>query len=525
MLSIVWSCSSTLGTPTDTPAGTTDIPPGTFVEIDPADYTNVIYIDPSQTTDGDGTMESPHDSFDFLTSDGLERYLEGDTLYLVKRGTELVLSERHLSFRRVSSHAAISAYGEGERPLLRSILDTDQPLITGGSSSGDYSDIIVDGLHLFWDCPVEQCEQAPSGLVAIQTSEGTGDGTVVQDCELHGTENNPTFNGLRYMGVTQNTDKNLRYLGNEVYYIADDGVITHHVDSVEVAYNYIHNVNQNYNRWPEGGIDCTLDDGSTLNIPHCPGRVTDPADGQCADQLPFGCSGDVLQLIDGRDPHVHHNLFDKSTEGNKFNIIISSTIDEWFGALVEHNELYGPATEGGGATAIGIYGRDHVIIRHNKIHAPANAGIYTNFLNSGEIYGNYFDQVKSGINSNVEDYLHIFNNVFYKQVGTTDVDPILSSGSEIYGQTVVRNNIFIYEPDVKVFNQYGSYTASHNFYSDTGQERGEENVVGDPLFVNVEEGDFCLQSDSPAIDKGIAVDISWSVVGSAPDMGICEYGG
>jgi hypothetical protein len=55
------------------------------------------------------------------------------------------------------------------------------------------------------------------------------------------------------------------------------------------------------------------------------------------------------------------------------------------------------------------------------------------------------------------------------------------------------------------------------------------NVVGDPLFVDAANGDFRLQSGSPAINNGINVGLTKDYVGmtvpqgTAPDIGAYEY--
>lgn len=47
------------------------------------------------------------------------------------------------------------------------------------------------------------------------------------------------------------------------------------------------------------------------------------------------------------------------------------------------------------------------------------------------------------------------------------------------------------------------------------------NIISNPLFVNVGVGDYHLQSSSPVINKGINVGLPYS--GSAPDLGAYEY--
>ena len=53
-----------------------------------------------------------------------------------------------------------------------------------------------------------------------------------------------------------------------------------------------------------------------------------------------------------------------------------------------------------------------------------------------------------------------------------------------------------------------------------------KNITGeDPLFLNAQQYDFRLGQDSPAIDAGIHIPgINDNFLGSAPDIGACEFG-
>ena len=49
------------------------------------------------------------------------------------------------------------------------------------------------------------------------------------------------------------------------------------------------------------------------------------------------------------------------------------------------------------------------------------------------------------------------------------------------------------------------------------------NLDADPSFVDVQEFDFHLQEDSPAIDAGMVVEEEDRFLGDAPDIGVYEY--
>ena len=76
--------------------------------------------------------------------------------------------------------------------------------------------------------------------------------------------------------------------------------------------------------------------------------------------------------------------------------------------------------------------------------------------------------------------------------------------------------------------EYGSRTYFLNTWSSiSGQEK--HSLTENPLFVNVENYDFHLQSASPCIDKGTITGLTLDYddnqipYGNAPDIGAYEY--
>ena len=74
---------------------------------------------------------------------------------------------------------------------------------------------------------------------------------------------------------------------------------------------------------------------------------------------------------------------------------------------------------------------------------------------------------------------------------------------------VVRNNIIKGSSGIqKNANQpLGELTIDHNFFACSSQLYGTNYLKGDPKWVNPSAGDYRLQSTSPAIDYGTAIDI------------------
>lgn len=82
-------------------------------------------------------------------------------------------------------------------------------------------------------------------------------------------------------------------------------------------------------------------------------------------------------------------------------------------------------------------------------------------------------------------------------------------------------------PDKRRYSDLAEFTKKTAEYSGWAEEAHGLNT--DPRFVNKETGDFHLQSDSPAIDKGIPLeDVQQDLAGKrrpqgkAPDLGAYE---
>lgn len=108
----------------------------------------------------------------------------------------------------------------------------------------------------------------------------------------------------------------------------------------------------------------------------------------------------------------------------------------------------------------------------------------------------------------------------------------------------VRNNIFVFSNDIKVFGPYvkpvghvrtrvGEQRHDHNLYWSPGNEdplgipAGSGDIIADPLFADAENRNFRLQKSSPARNKGVKAghssDLDQYPVKGRPDIGAYEY--
>ncbi len=134
--------------------------------------------------------------------------------------------------------------------------------------------------------------------------------------------------------------------------------------------------------------------------------------------------------------------------------------------------------------------------------------------------------------STINDF-RIENNTYLKTMtgdGYRVLDCLSSTVSTT--QLIVRNNIFY--SSIQSANT-GTFAHNNNIYymptgAAVGYVLGSGEMQTDPLFANMDAGDYYLQSGSPAIDHGLSLgyntDYDGGPVpqGAAPDIGAYEYG-
>ena len=216
-----------------------------------------VHIDPTAPPDGDGTIDHP------LTA--LPAKLEGDTTYLLRRGTSLTCDSVDLH-----SGLTLGAYGEGPRPRIHSTASGRKSAFSGWR----VQNVTVSDLDIW----------APEAVSGIIFAEG-------RDCRVENCRVTGSHWGLRLMPGSEN----LTVTGCEITDILEDGIFAQRANGITIDHCTVQRVNLN---WKE---------------PYTSQKEA---------------GGDAIQF-DGCDRwHVHHNVLDRTNSGNKFCFIANGEQSE-----------------------------------------------------------------------------------------------------------------------------------------------------------------------------------------------------
>jgi hypothetical protein len=154
------------------------------------------------------------------------------------------------------------------------------------------------------------------------------------------------------------------------------------------------------------------------------------------------------------------------------------------------------------------------VIRNTRVHDNhGDGGVILSYGSNIQFYNNvvYNHLTGVGVNYNASN-VQIYNNTIYNHPNGMGVE--IGSGAS---GTNVRNNI-LYRNGQALADYSGSTTAS-------------SNLTTDPKFADATNGNFTLQSSSPAIDAGVTISIVTTDFlgaprpsGAAYDIGAIEYG-
>ncbi|MFW6218609.1 MAG: T9SS type A sorting domain-containing protein [Bacteroidota bacterium] len=405
--------------------------------------------------------------------------IESNVTYLQKRGTvAFIPAEINIH----SSNVIIGAYGEGERPVIQSNATEKEKIIDIGKSENvTVQDIEIISLTLATTC------------IGINSSHNIS----LVNCKIHGANY-----GIRSI---QHTGK-LLIKGCEVFNTRDDGMFISELEDIEITECHVYDVNQ---KWFTN-----------------------------QDQSYSG--GDCIQLGYFDKFHIHGNILDHSSTGNKFCFIAISPRNK-SGSIFESNICISQKlSEGGGA----VYLTDgaNMTFRYNYFRNGHN-GIYNSSSNL-TLYYNIFEDFEWALNSAHPSgsALRSYNNVFF------NCNKGIISQKD---QLLAYNNIFFFKDNSQtaIHLNSGKIDASHNLYNfehsqmlnirsgyigslmefteRTGQ--GRHSLVADPEFIDVSNGNFSISKTSPCIDAGRNLGLLGDINGTPladenpPDIGAFEY--
>lgn len=293
--------------------------------------------------------------------------------------------------------------------------------------------------------------------------------TIVYNCELA-----YSHWGMRGYGDHYTIHHNI------IREIRDDGLFLQNASEIELGWNYIFRVNTN---WKD---------------PYTPQTIA---------------GGDSVQLERCHNVSIHNNVFDRTSSGNKFCLISNNGTGR---IVIENNFIAGPRADGdGGASVYFGPGQSGFVVKNNHIERSVHA-LYSH-VEGLVVANNIFTDCGGGIWNGTENNT-IEHNTFHNIHAT-----LVKDGG------IMRNNIFDNRHDgTNTISRIQGMT--HNLF--TRESFGDSsNFVGDPAFVNAGRGNFRLQQESAAIDRGQPTDLhtdadgNTRIRGDAPDVGAYEFFG
>lgn len=409
----------------------------------------------------------------------------GDYVYF-KRGETWTFT---LSTHRLVATSGVTygAYGTGNAPTI------DGDGVSDGMLGQDVSNVRIENLK-FKDC-YDACAQF------IRTNNVS-----VVDCEMSGAgndnlifitdNNNVTISGgsyhdpVRRVAGTQVTNIELADGGTgfnisnvEVYGAENAGVTIHNHVGTQVPTNVVINKLNSHNNTTGNGLQILTQD------------QTNPVDIDITNST-FTSNNTGIRVFMSGSYYVNGSvLFDNIISGN--------------------NSAYGYFVQG-----------DDVTIQRSVFYGTSMAGQVTNAKN-----------------------LKFYNNTTYLTPASAIWMMYASGGARVDG-VIVKNNIFymantsgnfvgtaaLSSTNMDVdYNQYyfspyagnarwmrnGTAYTFANWIAVAGFDAHGLGATSNPLFVGAASQDFRLSSNSPSINKGVDVGLSYS--GAAPDIGAFEY--
>jgi hypothetical protein len=191
--------------------------------------------------------------------------------------------------------------------------------------------------------------------------------------------------------------------------------------------------------------------------------------------------GDAIQTSHSDTAFVYNNLIDRSATGNKFCVIAGCDNGGTAVLSLQNNIIYPPRNTTVGGAGVYLTGNVKGLIVNNKFVEPVlEVGLHAIYGNDKEVeaYGNLFYRTQTA----AKPYYKFYNNTCIEVAEMT-----------VFTNTDWENNIFSGTiPEVEM-------SSSNIFIDDIG---------ADKLFVDPDNLDFRTKENSPAIDKGVMINLS-----------------
>ncbi len=241
----------------------------------------------------------------------------------------------------------------------------------------------------------------------------------------------------------------------------------------------------------------------------------------------YNCGGDCIQLYASNSDPISSYAHEIEIRGNTLYTTLGADSENALdfkgvdGAVVADNEIYGFANK----AVVVQKGCSNLTFEGNVVHDSQRAMEFRG--EGGKTQKNH--NIRKNLIYNISDYYAVkFDGVENVEFVNNTIAFVNATGLRVEGLGVTggrfQNNLFYQtgKPTIKAAFQV---TLGHNgwFGVSAGSMAGSGDVsAADPGFVNVQQFDFHLKANSPAVDAG--VDVGLSFTGSAPDLGAYEFG-
>jgi len=361
------------------------------------------YIDPSAAVNGNGlTEETPFNTWTVFAN------LGGYNKFLQKRGTTYTSATG--IFRNFNGPCYMGVYGSG----------TDYAYIEAGASTSSdfvssYGRLIIQDYDIKGYRTGGLGTEVGVGLRVRSATSGSVTNHIVYHCRVHGFQYG--IDGYMPSGSYQ---YGMKVLHCEIYDTARDGMYPNATTDMELAYNYIHDVN---NAWY---ID--------------------------QDQRYSSADGIQINFANINYPTVHmtaslhHNTIDRSSTGNKFCMLWNEQMNDE-SVLCFNNHFICPV--------YGTYAGHPVSSIYTSFQSATDSD-----TSNTEIYNNRFEGGEYGVRNYCRLYSKIHHNIFNNQLigiatGTGNAVQIYNNVFHDYIQVAIGMTSF-----QRVYSKNNSFTPS-----------------------------------------------------------------